>query len=79
MICGGSQQGGWALAGSQNRDVLEAGLLECLAVIAAANGRTIEDELNRAVKAYVVQEFSERGDERLIERAVSNSPAKAAS
>ena len=67
------------MAGSQNRDVLEAGLLECLAVVAAANGRSIEEELNLAVKAYVIHELSEHGDERLIERALSNFPATAAS
>jgi len=67
------------LAGSQNRDVLEAGLLECLAVIAAANGRTIEDELNLAVKAYVLQSLAEQDGQGVIPRTLSNSPAPASS
>jgi plasmid stability protein len=59
--------------------VLDSGLLECLAVIAAANGRSLEDELNLAVKTYVVNESSRHGQEQLLDRARSNLSATAAS
>jgi hypothetical protein len=52
-------------------------MLECLAVIAAANHRTIIDELNLAVKSYVLTEFAEHGEDRLVERAFCDQPAAA--
>jgi len=53
-------------------------MLECLAVIAAANDRSLVDELNLAVKTYVLREFAEHGEGRLVERAFSDQPAAAA-
>ena len=44
-------------------------MLECLAVIAAANDRSVEEELNLAVKTYVLSQFAEHGESRLVERA----------
>ena len=54
---------------------LDAGILECLAVIAAANNRTVEAELNVAVKTYVLNQFAEHGESRLVEQAFSQQPA----
>ena len=44
-------------------------MLECLAVIAAANDRSIEEELNLAVKAYVLSQFADYGESWLVGRA----------
>ncbi len=66
------------MAGSDNNNVLDTATLECLAVIAAANGRSLVEELNLAVKTYVVKEFAEHGEGRLAERASSDQPAAAA-
>jgi hypothetical protein len=66
------------LAGSDNQEVLDRALLECLAVIAAANHRTLVDELNLAVRGHVLKEFAEHGERYLMERAfldASSSPA----
>jgi len=51
--------------------VLDAGMLETLAVIAAANDRSLVEELNRAVRTYVLSELAEHGEFRLFERAMS--------
>ena len=45
-------------------------MLECLAVLAAANGRSLVEELNVAVKTYVLKEFAEHGEHTLVERAL---------
>ena len=46
-------------------------------MIAAANDRSLVEELNLAVKAYVLKEFAEHGEDRLLERAFSDQPATA--
>jgi len=51
--------------------VLDTGMLETLAVIAAANDRSVVEELNRAVRTYVMNELAESGEFRLLERAAS--------
>jgi hypothetical protein len=56
----------------EDGNVLDAGMLEALAVIAAANERSIVEELNRAVRTYVAHTIAEHGELRLLERAVSH-------
>jgi len=51
--------------------VLDTIMLESLAVIAAANGRSLVEELNRAVKTYVENELADHSDLRLLQLAVS--------
>jgi hypothetical protein len=51
--------------------VLDTIMLETLAVIAAANERSLVEELNRAVRTYVMNELAEHGALRLLEGAVS--------
>jgi hypothetical protein len=51
--------------------VLDTVMLETLAVIAAANERSIVEELNRAVRTYVLNELAENEELRLLEQAVS--------
>jgi len=54
--------------------VLDTVMLESLAVIAAANERTLVEELNRAVRTYVMNELAEDRQLRLIEQAVAIEP-----
>jgi len=56
----------------EDGNVLDAGMLETLAVIAAANERSIVEELNRAVRTYVANAIAEHGELRLLERAASH-------
>ena len=70
-------QGGTALAGMNTGNPLDVGMLECLAVIAEANNRTVEDELNIAVKTYVLNQFAEHGENRLIEQAFAEQSVAA--
>ena len=51
--------------------VLDTVTLETLAVIAAANERSLVEELNRAVRTYVLNELAESDELRLFEQAVS--------
>ena len=51
--------------------VLDTVMLETLAVIAAANERSLVEELNRAVRTYVLNELAEHGEVCLLEQAVS--------
>ena len=51
--------------------VLDTVMLETLAVIAAANERSLVEELNRAVRTYVLNELAEHGELRLLEQDVS--------
>lgn len=67
-------QGGLALGASDKHNVLDTAMLECLAVIAAANDRSLVEELNLAVKTYVLKEFAEHGSDWLVERAFSDQP-----
>jgi hypothetical protein len=75
LLCGGSQQGGLALAGRDKQNVLDSAMLECLAVIATAHDRSLAEELNLAVRSYVLNQFAEHGEGRLVERAFSDQPA----
>lgn len=63
------------MAANDIKSPLDAGMLECLAVIAAANHRTVEDELNLAVKSYVLNQFAEHGEGPLVERAFAEGSA----
>ncbi len=56
---------------AENGNVLDTVMLESLAVIAAANERTLVEELNRAVRTYVMNELTEQSQLRLIEQAVA--------
>ena len=58
------------MAWSRDAGVLDSAMLECLAVLAAANGRSLVEELNVAVKTYVLKEFAEHGEHTLVERAL---------
>ncbi len=51
--------------------VLETDVLAALAVIAAANDRSLVEELNVAVRSYIVNELAEHGEFDLLERAVA--------
>lgn len=64
-----------ALAANNSKSPLDAGMLECLAVIATANNRSVEEELNLAVKSYVLNQFAEHGGEYLAERAFAEGSA----
>ena len=55
----------------ENDNVLDTVMLESLAVIAATNERTLVEELNRAVRTYVMNEIAERSQLRLIEQVVA--------
>lgn len=57
---------------SDNHNVLNTAMLECLAVIAAANERSVVEELNLAVRTYVLKSFADHGDDWLVERALSD-------
>ncbi len=74
----GFTQGGLALAGSDKHNILDPTLLKCLAMTAAAHERTLEEELNCAVKTYILQEFTEHGVDQLAERTLSDLPTAAA-
>ena len=47
-------------------------MLECLAVIAEANDHSLVEELNLAVKTYVLNQYAEYGEGRLAERAFAD-------
>ena len=51
--------------------VLDTVMLETLAVIAAANERTLVEELNLAVRTYVMSELAEHGELHHLEQVVS--------
>ena len=69
--CAGVLQGE-VVVSVQNDNVLDTVMLERLAVIAAANERTLVEELNCAVRTYVMNELVEQSQLRLIEQAVAN-------
>ena len=50
--------------------VLDSIMLESLAVIAAANDRSVVEELNRAVATYVLQEIRSNNDLRNLEESL---------
>ncbi len=77
FICRGSKQGGVVLAGSDGQKVLDTAMLECLAFLAESQGRSVVEELNLAVKTYVLQQFSHYEEHGHLEKAFSDStPAK---
>lgn len=43
-----------------HEEVIDASMLETLALIAAANDRSLVEELNRAVQAYVAEQLPAR-------------------
>lgn len=66
------------MAGSDKHNVLDPTLLKCLAMTATIHERTLEEELNCAVKTYILQEFAEHGVDQLAERTLSDLPTAAA-
>jgi len=50
--------------------VLDTVMLESLAVIAAANDRSLVEELNRAVRSYVLNEIASHGEFRALEQTL---------
>ena len=62
---------------SRDDKVLDEVMLEGLALLAAVNDRSIEEELNRAVEAYLRQELSlPSGGIHLEERLLDKAEAK---
>jgi hypothetical protein len=51
-------------------DVIDQTMLRNLAVIAAANNRSVVAELNVAVGTYVLNQIAQRGEDRLVEDAL---------
>jgi len=51
-------------------DVLDRTMLRSLALIAAANQRSLVEELNVAVGSYVLREMATRGEEQILEEAL---------
>jgi len=58
----------------RSENVLDTIMLENLAVIAAANDRSLVEELNRAVETYVLREFAAHGRQEIQDRAFARSP-----
>jgi len=56
-------------------NVLDTIMLESLAVIAAANDRSLVEELNRAVETYVLNEIASRGEGGILKRVLSRGNA----
>jgi hypothetical protein len=52
-----------------HEEVIDASMLETLALIAAANDRSLVEELNRAVQAYVAEQLPVRQTAGCIVRA----------
>ena len=59
--------------GERGDNVLDAVMLEGLAVIAAANARSLVEELNRAVESYVLNEIASQGERGILKRALARS------
>jgi len=66
----GVPQGGNRMSVEDGK-VLDTVMLETLAVIAAANERSLVEELNLAVRTYVLNELAEHGELQLLEQVVS--------
>jgi hypothetical protein len=63
--CESEEQGGAGMRSGDER-VIDTAMLESLALIAAANDRSLVEELNLAVQAYVLEQIPpRRGLERL--------------
>ena len=54
-------------------NVLDTVMLESLAVIAAANDRSLVEELNRAVESYVLREIASQGKQGISRRVITRS------
>ncbi|MFC2077546.1 hypothetical protein ACFLTM_01885 [Candidatus Bipolaricaulota bacterium] len=54
-------------------NVLDTVMLESLAVIAAANERSLVEELNRAVETYVLNEIASQGEGGILKRVLTRS------
>lgn len=52
-------------------NVVDTVMLESLAVIAAANDRSLVEELNRAVESYVLNEVASQGQQGIVDRALA--------
>jgi hypothetical protein len=59
--------------GERVDNVLDTVMLESLAVIAAANARSLVEELNRAVESYVLNEIASQGERGILKRALARS------
>jgi len=59
--------------GGRSDNVLDTVMLESLAVIAAANERSLVEELNRAVETYVLNEMASQGEGGILKRVLSRS------
>ena len=59
--------------GGRSDNVLDTVMLESLAVIAAANDRSLVEELNRAVESYVLNEIASQGEHGILKRALAHS------
>jgi hypothetical protein len=57
----------------QSGNVLDTVMLESLAVIAAANERTLVEELNRAVQTYVLNEIATKGERGILKRVLAGA------
>jgi len=56
----------------QTDKILDTVMLESLAVIAAANERSLVEELNRAVESYVLNEIAAQGEGGILKRALAH-------
>lgn len=54
-------------------EVLDRVMLESLAVIAAANDRSLVEELNRAVESYVLNKIASLGEGGILKRALARA------
>jgi len=59
--------------GVRSDKVLDTVMLESLAVIAAANDRSLVEELNRAVETYVLNEIAAQGEGGLLRRVLART------
>ena len=70
--CAGGAAGRTGM-GERYDNVLDTVMLESLAVIAAANDRSLVEELNRAVESYVLDEIASHGERGILKRALARS------
>jgi hypothetical protein len=57
----------------RGENVLDTVMLESLAVIAAANDRSLVEELNRAVETYVLNEIASKGESGILKRVLTRT------
>ena len=58
---------------ARSDNVLDTVMLESLAVIAAANERSLVEELNRAVEKYVLNEIAAHGEGGHLNRVLTKA------